>query len=116
MRNATQVVASGGLSTAGAAKGAPDSYVYDPRDVSGAALEASVDPSSLTDQQLVLAGEGKQFVYHTPVFDKPTELSGFFRLAAWIAIDQPDTDFQASVYEINAKGESILLTLSLIHI
>jgi len=109
-RNATQVMASGALSPAGAGKGAADSYVYDPRDVSGAALEASVDPSSLTDQQLVLAGEGKQLVYHTPVFDKPTELSGFFRLAAWIAIDQPDTDFQASVYEINAKGESILLT------
>jgi putative CocE/NonD family hydrolase len=109
-RNATQVVASGGLSPAGAGKGAPDSYVYDPRDVSGAALETTVDPSSLTDQQLVLAGEGKQLVYHTPVFDKPTELSGFFRLSAWIAIDQPDTDFQALVYEINAKGESILLT------
>lgn len=108
--NATRVMASGGLSPVGAGKGAPDSYVYDPRDVSGAALEAGIDPSSLTDQQLVLAGDGKQLVYHTPVFDKPTELSGFFRLSAWIAIDQPDTDFQVSVYEIDGKGGSILLT------
>lgn len=107
--NADRVMASGSLSTAQTAKG-HDTYVYDPRDTSGAALEASIDPGSLVDQQLVLAGDGKQLVYHTPAFDKDTEVSGFFRLSAWIAIDQPDTDFQAAVYEITAKGESILLT------
>lgn len=108
--NATRVMASGSLSPTAAGKGAPDSYAYDPRDVSGAALEVAVDPSSLVDQRMVLAGDGKQLVYHTPAFDRDTELSGFFRLSAWIAIDQPDTDFQASVYEIDGNGQSILLT------
>ncbi|MBL8646503.1 MAG: CocE/NonD family hydrolase [Sphingosinicella sp.] len=108
--NANRVMASGSLSPASAGKGSADSYVYDPRDVSGAALEAGLDPSLLTDQTLVLAADGKQLVYHSASFDKPTEVSGFFRLSAWISIDQPDTDFQASVYEITPDGGSILLT------
>lgn len=108
--NANRVMTSGSLSPTSAGKGSADSYVYDPRDVSGAALEAGLDPSLLTDQTLVLAADGKQLVYHSAAFDKPTEVSGFFRLSAWISIDQPDTDFQASVYEITPDGGSILLT------
>ncbi|MBB4631384.1 CocE/NonD family hydrolase [Sphingosinicella soli] len=108
--NADRVMASGSLSPAAAGKGGADSYVYDPRDVSGAALEASLDPSRLNDQTLVLARDGKQLVYHSAPFDKPTEVSGFFRLSAWIAIDKPDTDFQAAVYEITSDGGSIMLT------
>ena len=108
--NATQVMASGSLDARGAGAGKPDHYVYDPRDVSTAALEADSDPNGLTDQKMVFAFDGKQLVYHTPAFAKDTEVSGFFKLAAWIAIDQPDTDFQATVYEIDRNGQSILLT------
>jgi uncharacterized protein len=43
-------------------------------------------------------------------FDKDTEVSGFFRLSAWIAIDQPDTDFAVTVYEIREDGSATLLT------
>jgi putative CocE/NonD family hydrolase len=92
------------------ADGLPDHYVYDPRDVSGAALESQVDENSLVDQRLVLAGDGKQVVYHTAPFEQDTEVAGFFRLSAWIGIDQPDTDFRVSVYEITPSGDSILLT------
>lgn len=38
--------------------------------------------------------------------DKNTEVSGFFRLSAWIALDQPDTDLQARVYEITSNGRN----------
>ena len=38
--------------------------------------------------------------------DKNTEVSGFFRLSAWIALDQPDTDLQAQVYEITNNGRN----------
>ena len=75
------------------AKGKPDQYVYDPRDVSVAAVEAAIDPASLTDQRLIHAARGKQLVYHTAPFERDTEVSGFFKLSAWLAIDQPDTDF-----------------------
>lgn len=108
--DATRVMASGALTPTRPGTGKPDRYVYDPRDISGAALEARVDPSLLTDQQLVLAGDGKQLVYHSAPFEKDTEVSGFFRLSAWIAIDTPDTDFRAAVYEIDGTGRSILLT------
>jgi putative CocE/NonD family hydrolase len=107
--SATEVLASGSLKTAGPGAGRPDHYVYDPRDVSTAGLQATVDLGDLTSQALVYAFDGRQLVYHTPAFDRDTEVSGFFRLAAWIAIDQPDTDFSASVYEIDRDGRSILL-------
>ena len=92
------VLASGSLGPA-SAKGKPDQYVYDPRDVSIAAVEAAVDPASLTDQRWIHATRGKQLVYHTAPFERDTELSGFFKLSAWLAIDQPDTDFGVLVYE-----------------
>ncbi len=106
---ANDVLASGSL-VAGNANGKPDHYVYDPRDVSTAALEASVDSSSLVDQTMVYALRGKQLVYHSAPFDKDTEVSGFFKLSAWIAIDQPDTDFAVNIYEVRPDGSSTLLT------
>jgi hypothetical protein len=108
--NANHVLASGSLDPAGAGGGKPDHYVYDPRDTSTADIEAKGDPNGLTDQTMVFAFDGKELVYHTPAFAKPTEVSGFFKLSAYIAIDQPDTDFAASVYEIDQSGHSVLLT------
>jgi len=106
---ADDVVASGSLGAA-TPKGKPDHYVYDPHDLSTAALEATSDPSDLTDQSMVYAGRGKILVYHSPPFEQDTEVSGFFRLSAWLAIDQPDTDFSVSLYEIRQDGSSIPLT------
>lgn len=107
--NATDVLAAGSLGSAGA-KGKPDHYAYDPRDVSVAAVEVSVDPASLTDQRLAYALRGKSLVYHTAPFERDTEVSGFFKLSAWLAIDQPDTDFVVSVFEIRPDGSSVFLT------
>ncbi len=110
--NATDVLAAGYLSPA-PARGAPDHYLYDPRDVSIAALEATIDPANLTDQRLIYARRGKLLVYHSAPFDQDTEVSGFFKLSAWIAIDQPDTDFSVAVYEIRQDGSSVLLSTDL---
>jgi uncharacterized protein len=107
--NATDVLAAGSLGTA-QGKGKPDQYVYDPRDVSIAAVEATADVNSYMDQRLVNAGHGKQLVYHTAPFARDTEVTGYFQLQAWLAIDQPDTDFGVTVYEIRADGSSIMLT------
>jgi putative CocE/NonD family hydrolase len=92
----------------------PDHYVYDPRDIDHAALESTVHPESQVDQRLVYALVGKQLIYHSAPFDIDTEISGFFKLSAWISIDQPDTDFRAAIYEIDLAGASILLTMDLI--
>lgn len=88
----------------------PDHFVYDPRDVSTAEMESHSDPSDLTDQRMLFAQEGNELVYHSEPFDRATEVSGFFRLSAYIGLDQPDTDLQAQIYEITADGRSILLT------
>jgi putative CocE/NonD family hydrolase len=88
----------------------PDHYVYDPLDVSAAELQAIVDIENLRDQREVLLSRGKKLIYHSAPFEQDTEVSGFFSLRAWLAIDQPDTDFAAGVYEIAADGRSLLLS------
>ena len=103
------MLASGSLGEA-QPKGKPDQYVYDPRDLSIAALEQDIDTQSLTEQRTVYALRGKQLVYHTAPFERDTEISGFFKLSAWLAIDQPDTDFAVSVYEIRPDASSVLLS------
>jgi uncharacterized protein len=111
-QNATDVLAGGSLQP-NTGSGAADHFLYDPRDTSLAQVEFEVDPNTLTDQRLIYAQRGHELVYHTAPFEKDTEVSGFFKLSAWIAIDQPDTDFQVHVYEIADDGSSIQLTSDL---
>lgn len=107
---ASDLYGSGSLTVALAGSGGPpDHYVYDPRDVSIAAVEQQVDPNSYVDQKLLNARNGRQLVYHSEPFPRDTEVSGFFKLSAWISIDRPDTDFVATVYEVQDDGGSILL-------
>lgn len=108
--NPSGVFDSGSLSPGEQAGGGPDHYVYDPRDVTLAQLEASIDPYDLTEQRMVHAASGKQLVYHSAAFEQDCEISGFFRLVVWLSIDQPDTDFRVAVYEIAVDGASVLLT------
>jgi len=88
-------------------------YPFDPHDVSHAALESTVDPENRAEQRMVHALVGRQLVYHSAPLTENTEISGFFGLSVWLAIDQPDTDFYASVYEICVDGSSILLATDL---
>jgi uncharacterized protein len=106
--NASDVLASGALGSETAA-GKPDHYVYDPHDLSFAAGEASADGSDLTDQHTEYLRRGKFLIYHTAPFEKDTEISGFFKLSAWIGIDQPDSDFQVNISEVRADGRTISL-------
>jgi hypothetical protein len=89
---------------------APAQYVYDPTDISHAALEACIDPEDRSDLRMTHALVGKQLVYHSDPFDADTELTGFFALTAWLSIDQPDTDFKVSIYDIGLDGTGVLLT------
>lgn len=89
----------------------PDRYIYDPRDRSDAALQSTLGPVSRVDQSLTYAARGRRLVYHSAPFESATEVSGFFRLTAWLAIDQPDTDFAIGIYEIALDGSSTLLAL-----
>jgi uncharacterized protein len=93
--------------------GPPDQYLYGPRDPGDAVLDAveRCNGGSLTDQSVLLTLRGKCLVYHSAPFEADTEISGFFELSAWIAIDCPDTDFYVSVYEIDTQGTAIRLSM-----
>jgi len=107
--NPTDVLQSGVLSTE-RPLGGPDQYVYDPRDVSLAQLESTVDPESRVDQRMMFARTGKHLVYHTAPLETDMEISGWFKLTVWLSIDQPDTDFSVLVSEVGIDGNSIQLT------
>lgn len=108
--NPTDVFRSGSLTIEPLSDDEPDHYVYDPRDVSLAELESTVDPANLTDQRLLHASAGKQLVYHSAPFADDLEVSGFFKLEAWLSIDQPDTDFCVTIHEVCLDGSAIQLT------
>jgi putative CocE/NonD family hydrolase len=93
----------------------PDRWVYDPLDVRpGEELEREDVEKPLLDQRTSLNLFGNGAVYHSAPFAEATEVSGQVKLSLWIALDVPDTDFQASLYEIMPDGKSIPLTSDLL--
>ena len=87
----------------------PDHYVYDPRDLRPAALETEEVKNWITDQRQALNLFGNGVVYHSEPFAEATEVSGRVRLTLWMAMDVPDTDLSATLYEILPDGGSVLL-------
>jgi putative CocE/NonD family hydrolase len=87
----------------------PDHYVYDPLDTRPAELEREEVKNSLTDQRAALNLFGNGLVYHSEPLPAALDVCGTLRLTAWMALDVPDTDFQADVYELLAEGGSVLL-------
>ncbi len=106
---ANDVFAAGRL---GKDKGAgkPDRYVYDPLDVTSSAWEQEESPAPLTDQRAAMMAGGKALFYHSAPFAADTDVAGFFKLSAWISLDQPDTDIMVGLTEIKADGSSVFLT------
>ncbi len=112
--NANRLAAPGSLTTTKPTSAVRDRYQYDPRNTKHADLEATTDPLDPANTRLLEAQDGENLVYETDPFQQDQEVSGFFSLTAWIAIDQPDTDFKARVYEVMADGQSILLTADMV--
>ena len=94
------------------ATGGPDTHHYDVRDTSGLEIEAKAGAAggSLVDQALLLALQGRQLIYHTEPFRESVEISGFFRLAAWISISQSDADLYVAVHDVGPDGSSVRLS------
>ena len=112
---ANDVVNSGRLSEAKPVGAPADHYVYDPLDVRpGKELENEDIKNNLTDQRYALNLYGDGVVYHSDPFAADTEISGFVKLTAWIALDVPDSDFSATLYEILSDGNSVELTNDLL--
>lgn len=105
---------SGTLGEAPARGATPDGWAYDPLDIRPADLETEEVEKYLTDQRYALNLNGNGVVYHSAPFAADTEVTGWLRLVAWMALDVPDTDFQASVYVILPDGQSVLLAEDLL--
>jgi putative CocE/NonD family hydrolase len=88
----------------------PDHYVYDPLDTSSAAVDGIEVPNMLTDQRWILQQSGKYLVYHTTPFEHALDIAGCPKLSAFIALDQPDTDFRVMLFEIQPDGTSVYLS------
>jgi hypothetical protein len=102
--NPTDMFQSGTMTAAPADRAQPDHYVYDPRDLTLPRIEGTgalddVDPEALQNA----------LIYHGAPFQRDTEVSGFFRLSAWISIDQPDTDFNVTIFDVAPDGAAIYL-------
>ena len=107
---ANDVFASGTLHGDRAGSGPPDHYVYDPLDTRSVEWEREEAPNWLTDQRGVMHATGRAVFYHSPRLAADTDIAGFFKLSAWISLDQPDTDIVANVYEIKPDGSSVFLS------
>jgi putative CocE/NonD family hydrolase len=88
----------------------PDKYVYDPLDTRFADLDKEEISNIYTDERYELNLFGNGLVYHSAPFETDTEITGWINLSLWIALDVPDTDFQAVVSEILPDGKHIQLT------
>lgn len=108
--NPVSAYRAGTLAPKPAGKDEPDHYIYDPRDLGALLLELSQTQSHLVDQTALLTDTADKLVYQSAPFEKDTEVSGVFKFAAWIAIDQPDTDFLVSIHDIAPDGTSMFLT------
>lgn len=108
--HAGDIFHSGRLSDQRPDKSAPDSYTYDPLDMRPGELEREEVVNYLTDQRSALNLFGNGLVYHSEPFAEATEVSGYLKFVAWMALDVPDTDFSVTVFEILHDGTSILLT------
>jgi putative CocE/NonD family hydrolase len=107
---ASDVFRSGTLTTRQPDQEKPDRYTYDPLDVRPGELEREDVKNYVTDQRGVLNLFGNGLVYHGEPFAEPTEITGYLKFVAWVALDVPDTDFQVTVYEVKPDGSSIALT------
>jgi putative CocE/NonD family hydrolase len=111
---ADDVFHSGTLDDAAPGQSQPDGYTYDPLDVRPAELEREGIKSYLTDQRYALNLFGNGLVYHSPPFEEDTEITGYLKFVAWVALDVSDTDFQVTIYEILRDGSCVLLTQDLL--
>jgi uncharacterized protein len=84
-------------------------FVYNPMDKNFPfSTFANNSPDYLIDQTNLNNLRG--IVYQSNVWEKETEVSGFFKLDVYIQVDVKDVDLEADIYEVKADNSSVLLT------
>lgn len=111
--HANSVFESGSLGAPQPGDESPDRYVYDPLDTRPDALQQKDIPNTITDQSTAMNLNGNGVIYHSEPFDADTEITGYVKFTAWIALNVPDTDLAVELDEIKPDGTSIELTSDL---
>ena len=99
-----------GLLAENPSEGPPDEFVYDPLDKRPGELERHEIKNYYTDQTHDLNLFGNGLVYHSLPFAEDTEITGWVRFVAWMALDVPDTDFRVELSEVLPDGKFNRLT------
>lgn len=108
---AHSAAAAGSMSaTKPASKSAPDKYLNDPLDNSFFNDTISSGGGYYLDQHVTLNPGEKGLVYQSTPFATDTEVTGQVKLKAWVALNVPDTDMLAMLYEIRPDSSAIYLT------
>lgn len=107
---ADSVFHSGTLSESAAEAEPADSYVYDPMIMSDSEAGPGISKDYLLQQKDVARINGTGVVYHTDPLASDLTIAGDIDLRLWISMDVPDTDFMATLYEIQEDDTSIQLT------
>jgi len=101
---------SGTLSAEKPHGAAADRYTFDPMDTRSGELERKEEEKPVLSERGALNLFGDGVVYHTEALAEDTEVTGYVKLTVWLAMDVPDTDLEADIYEILPDGTSIGLT------
>ncbi|MGC1416186.1 MAG: CocE/NonD family hydrolase [Candidatus Acidiferrum sp.] len=107
---AGSVFESGTLADKSEASAISDKWTYDPLDTRPGDAESEDDAGYIVSQHEIMNTYGNGAIYHSEPFGEATEISGFLKLNVWLAMDVPDTDLEADVYEILPSGDSVFLT------
>jgi uncharacterized protein len=106
--DANGVSHSGRLSETRPQKGS-ERFAYDPMDIQrGESIDGTDrEKGELIDPRYALIIGLDGLVFQTAPFAEKSELAGCPSLRLWLAIDTPDTDLEAYLYEIQPNGTSI---------
>jgi uncharacterized protein len=107
---AGSVFESGWLADKAGSGAASDKWTYDPLDTRSGDAESDDGAGYIVSQHAVMNTYGNGAIYHSEPLGEATEVSGFLKLNVWLAMDVPDTDLEADVYEILPSGDSVFLT------
>jgi putative CocE/NonD family hydrolase len=96
-----------------AASQPPDAYVYDPsRPAHNEGFEGGdmVSPAFLTSDAMMRRIKGDGLVYDSAPLSAAADLVGAPTLTLNLALDVPDTDIRAALYEVKTDGSVVFLT------
>ena len=93
----------------------PDTFRYDPLDVSYSKYD--LEDGHLINYALYKnreAYKGAGLIYHSAPLDKDVTLAGQIKLTVSISMDVKDADFEILLYEIKPDGTSVFLTTDIL--